>query len=326
MAAGVKLYAISYDDREALAEFREKQAIPYALLSDVDSATIRRYGILNDRIRPGDALLHGIPYPGVFVCDEDGVVISKFFHDTYKKRDSPERLLDAALGRVVLDGTGPRAEGGDDGVRVTAAVRGGSGSLRQGIIRELVVRFELAAGLHVYGEPVPEGMVPVQVDVRGPPGLVVQAPVVPPTTRHHLPEMDLTLPVWSGTVDVRVPFYPVGELASETRPLDRESATLSVTVRYQACDERTCLVPRTEDFTLELPLDVVDVPRLSIHMGHGQREGRYDAFPHARRLLRRKTREAPLGFLRFLVKQARLTRAARKRARIAPTGGSSSAG
>ncbi|MYE82653.1 MAG: peroxiredoxin family protein, partial [Gammaproteobacteria bacterium] len=103
VAAGVKLYAISYDDREALAEFREKQDIPYPLLSDVDSATIRRYGILNDRIRPGDALLHGIPYPGVFVCDEDGVVISKFFHDTYKKRDSPERLLDAPHGRVVLE-------------------------------------------------------------------------------------------------------------------------------------------------------------------------------------------------------------------------------
>ena len=317
MAAGVKLYAISYDDGEALAEFREKQDIPYPLLSDVDSAAIRRYGILNDRIRPGDALLHGIPYPGVFVCDEDGVVISKFFHDTYKKRDSPERLLDAALGRVVLDGSGPRAEGGDAEVRVSAAVRGGTGSLRQGIIRELVVRFELAAGLHVYGEPVPEGMIPVQVDVEGPPGLVVQAPVLPPTTPHRLPEMDLTLPVWSGTVDMRVPFYAVGELASETRPLDRGSATLSVTVRYQACDDRTCLLPRTEVFTLELPLDVVDVPRLSIHMGHGQREAEYDAFPHARRLLRRKIRQAPFGFLRYLVKQSRLERAARRRARTA---------
>ena len=317
MAAGVKLYAISYDDGEALAEFREKQDIPYPLLSDVDSAAIRRYGILNDRIRPGDALLHGIPYPGVFVCDEDGVVISKFFHDTYKKRDSPERLLDAALGRVVLDGSGPRAEGGDAEVRVSAAVRGGTGSLRQGIIRELVVRFELAAGLHVYGEPVPEGMIPVQVEVQGPPGLVVQAPELPPTTPHRLPEMDLTLPVWSGTVDVRVPFYAVGELASETRPLDRGSATLSVTVRYQACDDRTCLLPRTEVFTLELPLDVVDVPRLSIHMGHGQREAEYDAFPHARRLLRRKIRQAPFGFLRYLVKQSRLERAARRRARTA---------
>lgn len=321
MAAGVKLYAISYDDREALAEFRERQDIPYPLLSDVDSATIRRYGILNDRVRPGDALLHGIPYPGVFVCDENGVVMSKFFHDTYKKRDSPERLLDAALGRVVLDGSGPRAEGGDDGVRVTVTVRGGTGSLRQGVIRELVIRFELAPGLHVYGEPVPEGMVPVQVDVRGPPGLVVQAPVLPPTTAHHLPEMDLTLPVWSGAVDVRVPFYPTGELASETRPLDRASATLSVTVRYQACDDRTCLLPRTEEFTLELPLDVVDVPRIPIHMGHGQREAEYDGFPHVRRLLRRKIRQAPLGFLRFLMKQARLERAARKRARTAGQAG-----
>ncbi|MFT5482247.1 MAG: hypothetical protein ACI9GW_000896 [Halieaceae bacterium] len=33
-------------------------------------------------------MLWGIPFPGVYVCDEKGKVISKFFHDTYKKRDS----------------------------------------------------------------------------------------------------------------------------------------------------------------------------------------------------------------------------------------------
>ena len=34
------------------------------MLSDIDSAVIRAYGILNDQVDPGDAFLYGIPYPG----------------------------------------------------------------------------------------------------------------------------------------------------------------------------------------------------------------------------------------------------------------------
>ena len=77
-------------------------------------------------------------------------------------------------------------------------------------MREAVVRFELADGLHVYGKPVPDGMIPAQVDVSGPPGLIVEAPLMRPTKPHDMSEMDLPLPVWSGTVDIRVPLYPVG--------------------------------------------------------------------------------------------------------------------
>jgi len=148
-ANGIKLYAVSYDDREALAEFARAQRIPFTLLSDVDSAVIKRYGILNTQVSPDDAFLYGIPYPGIYLCGEAGRVSAKFFHDTYKKRDSPEILIDAALGRVTLEDDAPRSEGGDDEVRVTAAIRGGKGTLRQGILRQLVVRFELAEGLHI---------------------------------------------------------------------------------------------------------------------------------------------------------------------------------
>ena len=119
---------------------------------------IREYGILNARIETDDAFLYGIPYPGVYVTDEAGRVVAKFFHDTYKKRDSPENLLDAALGRLELSEDTPRAAGGDDEIRLTAAIHGGKGTIRQGVLRKLVVRFELAEGLHLYDEPVPEGM------------------------------------------------------------------------------------------------------------------------------------------------------------------------
>ena len=84
-AAGLKLYAISYDDVEALAAFATANRVTYRLLSDVDSTVIREYGILNTQVDPGDGPIYGIPYPGAYVTDENGVVIEKFFHDSYKR-------------------------------------------------------------------------------------------------------------------------------------------------------------------------------------------------------------------------------------------------
>ena len=313
--AGIRLYAISYDDTGVLAAFGDDKQIPYPLLSDVDSEVIRRYGVLNDQLDESDAMLFGIPYPGVFVTNGDGVVVSKFFHDSYKKRDSPEILIDAALGRIQLAEDAPRASAGDEEVRVTAAIHGGKGTIRQGITRQLVVRFELRDGLHIYGEPVPEGMVPTTVTLEGPPGLVALDPIVPPAEPLHLASMGVTLPVWSGTVDIVVPFYPTGELASEVRPLDHETVRLEANVRYQACDDDVCLLPETEKFAFDVPLDVIDVPNLGLHAGHGQREGGFDARPHLRRLVFRKVRRNPLRLLQFVWKNAKLEWAALGRRR-----------
>ena len=277
---------------------------------------IRDYGILNDSIKPGDALLYGIPYPGVYVCDAEGLVTAKFFHDTYKKRDSAELYLDAALGRLVLRDSEIRDERADDEVRIRLGVRGGGGSIRQGIVRQLLLRFELAKGLHIYGEEVPEGMIPLQIQVSGPEGLVCESPSLPPTEKLHLSEMNISLNVWSGCFDVLIPFYATSQLVSETRPLaDDAMASVAVSVRYQACDEATCLLPRSETFHLELPLDVTDVPNIALHRGHGQREGNYDGTRHALRLLWRKVRQHPLGFIRYLFRNWQLERAAARRRR-----------
>ncbi len=296
-----------------LSEFAEKQKIPYPLLSDVDSDVIRHYGILNDQIEVGDAFLYGIPYPGVFVTDERGVVVAKFFHDSYKKRESPELLIDAALGRIELSDDAPRVDGGDAEVKITAAIHGGPGSIRQGIRREVVVRFELGDGLHIYDAPVPDGMVPTTVRVTGPAGLVVEDTIAPPTTPLRLASMDVELRVWSGTVDLRVPIYGAGELVSEVRPLDRDSISIDIEVRYQACDADTCLLPKTERLRIQVPLDVIDIPDISLHTGHGQRVGNYDGTRHLVRLFARKVLPHPLGFLKFLAKSIRLERAARRR-------------
>jgi DsbC/DsbD-like thiol-disulfide interchange protein len=222
-------------------------------------------------------------------------------------------LIDAALGRIVLSDDDPRVSGGDEEVRISASVHGGKGTIRQGIRRQLVVRCELGEGIHIYGEPVPEGMIPTSVTISAPPGLVVEDPVFPPTETLRLASMDMELPVWSGSVDIVVPFYPVGELASETRPLDMDTVEIEVGIRYQACDDAVCFPPKTEKLALQLDLDVIDVPALGPHLGHGQREGSFRGAPHMARLILRKLRKYPLGLPRLMLKTIKLEIAAKRR-------------
>lgn len=312
--AGIRLYAISYDDREVLTEFARAHAIPFPLLSDVDSEVIDAYGIRN-RQCDGMGPLEGIPYPGTYLCDEDGVVIEKYFFDTYKRRHNAEDLVDRALGRILLGDAEPSTRAGGEDVRISATLHGGTGALRQGVSRRVVVRFELADGLHLYGEPVPDGMFATTVSVTGPPGLVVQPPVYPPTQTLRLKGLDVELNVWSGSVDVAVPVYAQSTLASECRPLDETSAELVVEVRYQACDDTTCLLPKTEMLTLQVPIEPIEVPTLGMHMGHGQLEATFDGEPHMRRLMRRKLRRNPLGLPKLLWRTLVTELGARRRQR-----------
>jgi hypothetical protein len=300
----------------AIAAFAQAHDVPFPLLSDVDSAVIRDYGILNTQVQPGDVPIYGIPFPGSYVVDEDGVVVAKFFHDSYKKRDSSENLIDAALGRIILQPYEPTHSGGDPDVRVSATLHGGGGVLKQGSIRHVVVRFELRDGLHIYGEPVAEGMIPTTVEVRGPEGIRVGEPILAPTETLRLPGLDIELQVWSGTVDISIPVYASAPLLSELRAITTPSITLEVTVRYQACNDETCLLPRTEKLPLEVGLEPVALPDLSLHSGGGQHVTTMDSEKHLRRLVLRKLRSTnPLAVLRGALKLAGLNRAARRRRR-----------
>jgi hypothetical protein len=199
-------------------------------------------------------------------------------------------------------------------VQTSVFVSGGRGTLRQGIVRKLVVRFVLRDGIHLYGEPVPDGMVATRVEVAGPEGLVTLDPILPPTHPLRLDALDLTLHVWDGSFDIAVPFYPRAELVSECRPLDVDSVPIDVTVRYQACDDATCLIPRIERFRLEVGLEPVDMPNLSFHGDTGQRKSALNGAPHMRRLILRQLRHHPIGVLRSIFSMVRLRIAAMLRA------------
>ena len=293
--AGVKLYAISYDDVEALKDFSETYGVPYPMLSDTKSEVIRRYGVLNTEVPPGDLPAYGVPFPGTFVTDEKGKVVGRFVHDSYKIRASPEHLIDSIRGEISIGASAPSAEAGDGDLRIRAFLHGGRGTMRQGILRQVVVRFEPRDGLELITARAPEGGVGTSVEVAGPPGLVVEDPI------------------WKGPLDVAIPVYAQAELISECRPIENDTITIQVTVRAATSDGRSRLDPKTQTLTLEIFLEPVDMPKLRFHGDTGQRRSDMDSEPHFRRLVLRQFRRHPLGAIRSLINTQWKQAAARRR-------------
>lgn len=256
--AGIKLYAISYDDVEALEAFAEARGITYDLLADEGSETIRKFGILNHHIPETEVPFYGIPFPGTYLVDEDGTITAKAFHRHLAQRESPEGLIDAALGEVLLRGSEPSTsnEADESGISFSMAYRGGGGVSRVGQIRHLIVRVELPDGLHIYDNPVPNGMQATTFTLAGPEGFRIEPVQAPPTETLELPGVG-ELHVWSGQADFVIPIWATSGIAPEIDADGTKVATIEIDVAYQACDVEACRLPATSRLSVTVPVDPV---------------------------------------------------------------------
>jgi len=139
-----------------------------------------------------------------------------------------------------------------------------------------LVRFELPDGLHIFGPPVPDGIIATQRRIAAQAGFQLKEQRFPATPIFALPNGE-ELNVWRGTVELLHPFYATEELASECRQLDVSSIDINGTLQYPAFIDYECLLPRRETLSLSLDPDVIDLPAIGMHKGHGQRKGNCEA-------------------------------------------------
>ncbi len=258
------------------------------MLSDVDSEIIKRYDVINTIVQPDDVPFYGIPFPGFFLLDEGGVIVDKLFNRHFAHRDGIEAILDSYAGRVTPGANEPiAATSEDDGISVTAFLRGGGGKLRAGPRRRLVVRVEMPDGLHIYGEPVPTGMVATAITVDGPDGFRHDAVEAPPTHEFELPGVAEPLRVWDNTVDFVMDAWADSTIAKEIAA-GTKSIEVEVTVRYQACDDTQCFIPRTRTLTLDVPLALGAMPNSPRLRGISGATVDMDWATHMKRLVERK--------------------------------------
>lgn len=245
---GIVPLAISYDPVADLARFAQRRGITFHLLSDQGSQVIRRLGLLNRHIREQHAFYdvpvqphhQGSSYPGLFVLDEQGIVVEKHFEQSYRVRPSPALLLEEVPGgRSTRSGVAARAGGAL--LAVEAQVDRPVYHVYEQ--HRLRLRFQLTPGVHVYAQPVPEGYVPLTVELEPLEGLVlgtVQLPQPRPFRVQGLAEQFL---VHEGRFTARLPFR-----------LEKlhQAVELRVRVGYQACTHRECFPPAVVELTLPL--------------------------------------------------------------------------
>ena len=81
------MVGVSGDSVDVLKRFAAARKITFRLLSDEGSAIIKSYGIHHKK---------GLPHPGTFLIDKQGIVRAKLFRDGYRDRHANEELIAAA--------------------------------------------------------------------------------------------------------------------------------------------------------------------------------------------------------------------------------------
>ena len=243
-ASGVAVFAISYDPQDSQQEFAEEFGIAYPLLADPDHAVIEATGILNTLVEPEESV-YGIPFPGTYVIGTDGMVEEKLFFQNYRTRASAATVLRDGLGLDFEVENHPHADVSGDGVSISATL-GGDGMVFAEV-SILYVDIELDEGLHLYGQPIPEGFIPTEVSVEAPEGVEVAPTRYPPTVPFHIDGIDEEFHTFEdGRIQIAVPI--------NNGLREGDSFPLSVTVSYQACTDRECYLPQKRTLELDVPL------------------------------------------------------------------------
>ena len=253
--AGVRLYALSYDEPEALRDFRDAYGITYTLLSDPHSAVIRQLGILNTLIDENDHPWFGIPFPGSYIIAADGRITHKFFENNLALRVGPEQLLRAIDGEpqeIIAASSSNAGSGIESPAQVAPEVFLEGPHLTVGVMRNLVARFKVPAGRHLYAQGAPSGMVAVNLELDQHPLLVTRDLELPASESHVSELTGETLEVHHGVVELLLPVTVNGSLVSTEEATDE--ITLSGTLRWQICDDEVCDVPQSRRFELKAPV------------------------------------------------------------------------
>lgn len=257
------LAAISYDPPAILDAFSRRYSITYPLLSDVGSATIQRYGILNtvadDALGAGRddetvqadvrkfisvtgslktaGLARGTPFPGTFVVDRNGVVVSRHFEEFYRERITVSSILVALGGsRTPVNATRITADHLEFTTYPTDT------TVVPGTRFSLVVNVLPRPGTHVYA-PGATGYRPVSLRIPPIPFVRALPARYPASEIYFFKPLNERVPVYQR------PFTLVQDVVVEATPEAERTLRKQKTIEidgifeYQACDDKVCFNP-----------------------------------------------------------------------------------
>ena len=256
---GFGVAGITYDSREVLEFFSDRTGIHYPLLTDPESSIIREFGVLNPIFPPGN-VGYGMPFPGYFVVDADGTVLSKYFEKKHRQRYSARSILTNFLGE-----TGS----------LQAEINSEHLSLRTymsdivatpGSRVTLVSEIDLEPGVHIYAPEVTGGYRPTAFVIEEHPLVEIHEPTFPESRTLHLEVIDEEVPVYEGKIRI---LRDITVSSSVLAP----RIELSGYFEFQACDDEECYPPERIPVTFDIqvtPKDRVRPPEAL--WKHGERQ------------------------------------------------------
>ena len=231
--------------------FAERKGLHYPVLSDPDSAIIRAFGILNDNF-PKDHQFYGVPFPGMYLLDQNGVVKAKYFEDDHRERYTAASVL------VREFGEGGESKAVVDTPHLRLTYSASDTHLSPGGTAELILDIDLKPGMHIYAPGVTGGYIPIDWQAGGLKGWMAGPAQYPKARMLRLEAIHETVPVYAGQVRL-LRDLTVGQ-EQEFAPLLGPDRTLAVegAFRYQACDAKECYPPRSVPHKWSFHMDKLD--------------------------------------------------------------------
>lgn len=253
--------AISYDPPAVLSAFAQQRGITFPLLSDADSATIRRFGVLNpavewglgpDRDNPAVAaevrrlvsaagraseMMRGMALPGTLMFDRRGRVTARFFEDFYVDRNTVASVLvRAGSGDKPVAATRVSSEQ----VELTAFVS--DTEVAPGNRVSIVLDVAPKKGMHVYA-PGASGYKVIGLALTAQPFVKPLPMIYPASEIYHFKPLNERVPVFQRAVRLTQDVLIEGTAEAQAAWREKTMVTLSGTVEYQACDDKICHNP-----------------------------------------------------------------------------------
>lgn len=277
-AKGLGVAAISYDPVPTLAEFATRKQITFPLLSDAGSGTIKAFGILNpmpeiafgpDKDDPAvvaqlqkyvsggrtNPSWVGIAFPGTFILDPQGKVVSRFFEDSYVERATFSNIL------LRLDGgTTPVTATKIGGTHVDLTTYPSDTSVAAGNRFALAVNVVPHAGVHVYA-PGASGYRVIGITVKPQPFVRVLPPVYPASEIYFFKPLNERVPVFQKPFTLTQELVLEGTPAAQAAFRGKESITIEGSLDYQACDDKVCFNPVSVPLTWTMSLKALVTER-----------------------------------------------------------------
>jgi hypothetical protein len=243
---GLGLVAISYDRPETLKAFSEARGITFPLLSDRDSAIIRRFGLLNTTVE-AQSPMFGIPFPGTFIVDRKGVVRERHFEQAYQERNTAASILV----RQGVTPLGPSVAADTPPLMMTGALS--DEKLAPG--ERVTIVFDIAPrrGMHVYA-PGKHPYQVVKVSFEPQPWLRVHPVTYPASEIYNFKPLNERVEVYQQPFRLVQDVTILGSREAQKLLAGQSSIVLSATLEYQACDDKVCYNPQRVPLKWTLPL------------------------------------------------------------------------